>query len=673
MTERRLLIVLSLLATYVFFFEYLPPFKRVHVSTDIEVFNYPLQRYAFQSLKDGRLPQWDPGIYCGVPFTANIQTALFYPPTWLMYAASWRQPIFPFKALECFVFAHVWLAFVLCYLWLRSRALDPLACALAAAGFAYGGYMLWQIVHPGMVAGLAWMPLALWGIDDGRRFSRKASFACALSFLAGYPPAWVAFCAVLLFYALASRNRWRAALTTFISIAVSVPLAAVQWLPLIEARPYLYAEERYAGELRPTLIPLFVPDWLDFNRSSAMHYLAGMYIYCGIAAVFALLWILRRRDWRPYVQPLAVFAISLLFVLDPGGVHPPLSDLLQSYNFYEGVAIAMALAAALVLTDFFKPTRKTSAWFVLPLAAWTVREIFAYGHTSSGLRNAAETALALALFALALRAPRRAVAAVVLVLFVLVDFKIYGTNRLFNTIDGDVDELQRPHEIRGTNAEAYRALTTNRQYRIASDETGAPGPTEYRMWGLATPQGIDPLITKQYRAIAPFRTNRVLFFDFTDEPLLQLLGVRYAVTHNGAALANNTNFRLIGPDDSFYRVYEFLHAHPPYTFSGEIRVTGWQPERRAFQVHSATGGLFTLAEQFFPGWRAEIDGRPIPIHRWHTAFQSIQIPPGDHTIGFAYGSRLLPLGGAVSLLSVILVSLSPLIRSFKPNHSRTGT
>ena len=142
----------GILATGAFFCEYLPPFKRVHLFSDIEVYHYPLQRYAFHSLKEGRFPQWDPAIYCGITFAGNITAALFYPPTWLMYAASWGHRFLPFKALEYFAFAHIWLAFVLCYLWLRGRRLAWPASALGAASFACGGYM------PGRSCIWAWRP-----------------------------------------------------------------------------------------------------------------------------------------------------------------------------------------------------------------------------------------------------------------------------------------------------------------------------------------------------------------------------------------------------------------------------------------------------------------------------------------------------------------------------------
>jgi hypothetical protein len=105
---------LALVATYAFFFEYLPPFKRVHLFSDLEVYHYPLQRYVFQALKEWQLPQWDPSMYCGISLVGNLQSALFYPPSWLIYATNWQRQVLPFKPMEYFIFAHVWLAFLMC-------------------------------------------------------------------------------------------------------------------------------------------------------------------------------------------------------------------------------------------------------------------------------------------------------------------------------------------------------------------------------------------------------------------------------------------------------------------------------------------------------------------------------------------------------------------------------
>jgi len=689
LTRRLPVPVLSLIATCAFFCEYLPPFKRVHLFSDIEVYHYPLQRYAFQALKEGRFPQWDPSMYCGISFAGNIQAAVFYPPMWLVYAANWRHQVLPFKSLEYFAFAHVWLAFMLCCLWLRARRLGWFASAMGGGVFAFGGYLLWQIVHLGVATAMPWMPLAFWGIDDAveRRDWHplwKTALASALWFLAGYPPSWLAFCATILVYALASRGRWRAAAGVSLAVAASLFLSMVQLLPTLEARSSMFTETRYVGQTHSAIIPLFVANWLDLSRGSSMYYLDCMYLYWGLAAIFAIAWGACRRDLRPYWQPLVVMAVGLLLVLDPHALVywtimqiPGLEDVAQSYNFYEGVAAMAALITATAICDFLgSGARRAAPRWLMPvaavaMAAWSVRQLRIWaqgGAFATGGRAVFETAIALALFAIALwtfRAEsggRRAWAAAALMLFVLCDYKVYGTNRLFNTRDGDVDDTYSVHGIRGIDDLAYQALWTNRDYRVTSD--GAPGAVEFRTWGLATPQGLDPLFPKRYRAIilrwgAHFQTHRVFLMDYGNEQMLQTLGVRYAITYQGAAaapfLAESPNFRLVGPHDSFYRVYEYRHARPPFGWDGTVgdaRPAAWMPERRAFQVRSQRGGRFGLVEQFLPGWKATVDGDPVAIERWREAFQSIPVGPGDHTVVFEYHSRWLPLGAAISLASL---------------------
>jgi hypothetical protein len=54
--ERLLTSVLALMTTGAFFCEYLPPFTRARLFSDIGVYHDSLQRYVFHALKDGCFP-----------------------------------------------------------------------------------------------------------------------------------------------------------------------------------------------------------------------------------------------------------------------------------------------------------------------------------------------------------------------------------------------------------------------------------------------------------------------------------------------------------------------------------------------------------------------------------------------------------------------------------------
>ena len=128
----------TLVGLYLFFIELLPPVRRFHLIGDIEGYHYPLLNYAFKSLHGDRFPLWDPTIYCGISFVGNIQAQLFYPPTWMLFAAQWGRRGLAFMAIQIYAMAHLWILMQLAYWWLRSgRGLPRAASLLGAMTFVW--------------------------------------------------------------------------------------------------------------------------------------------------------------------------------------------------------------------------------------------------------------------------------------------------------------------------------------------------------------------------------------------------------------------------------------------------------------------------------------------------------------------------------------------------------
>src|SRR5262249_54329093 len=106
---------------------------------------------------------------------------------------------------------------------------------------------------------------------------------------------------------------------------------------------------------------------------------------------------------------------------------------------------------------------------------------------------------------------------------------------------------------------------------------------------------------------------------------------------------------------------------------GTVRRLRWEPEEREFQVGSESGGRFELAEQFFPGWHAAIDGRPVEIERWSEAFQAVQVPPGEHRLSFRFGSTGLRAGALISLVSALGLGLIMAVWRLSPARESEAT
>jgi hypothetical protein len=717
--ERLITAFLSLLFTAACFFEYLPPFKTVHLWSDIAGYHYPLQVYAFHALKDGKLPLWDSSIYSGISFVGNIQAAFLYPPTWLMYLAAWSEPRIPFKVFEVFAFLHIWLAFLLCYLWLRGRA-GKMGSALGAAAFAYSGFMMYEVLHPGVAFCMTWLPLGLWGIDEAeaRRDWRplwKLAVASALAFLAGYPAAWLASCVLSVAYALFRRWSVRDAAYAALALGGSLLLAAMQLLPALEGRALMFQEPKYgpAAWSLPTLLRSFLfPNWFDFNPGHPAYFEPGcIYLYLGLPLLFAIAWAVREHRFRPFVQPAAGLALCLVMASPPALLLrliekiPALENSMQPFNYYSGVSAMAALVTALGVDRFLKARPATRSglprWAAIAaavaMAGWTLRQGSIWkrgGHFPTEFHSLVPFAIALTIFIGGLwtyRASRgqiRMLLAALLLLLVGVDYKVYGSGRWFNAMAGDVDNEFDAKGIRGFNADASRLLLARRIYRIALDEGAAPYSTDLRDWGLTTPQGFDPFLPAQYRTRieqwVPFKTNRTFFLDLKNEKMLQTLGVGYVISHQGMSndpyLAASPSFQRIGPDNSYYRVYEFLNAQPVYRWEpgsdGKADPVGWSAARRELEVDSTNGGRFILVEQHYPGWQARVDGRPVPIERWDGAFDAIQLTPGHHRVTFLFRPTSLYAGAGLTLLALVglaVIVISDLRRGRVPATAGGGT
>jgi hypothetical protein len=209
--------------------------------------------------------------------------------------------------------------------------------------------------------------------------------------------------------------------------------------------------------------------------------------------------------------------------------------------------------------------------------------------------------------------------------------------------------------------DVYRQLRAGTDYRIVVDVDTGPLPDDFRHIGLITPQGFDPLLTTPFRKMVEtyghFRTDRTFEIDPENYDAQRLFGVRYVISSEGSKwwpkLKDNPHYRLLGSTPTFYKVFEYLDAQPPYSWDGQIQQKAWQPEDRAFQVSSAAGGKLALHEQLFPGWTATIDGKSAAVESWSGAFQAVAVPAGEHTVEFRYRSNLLGLGGGISLLALI--------------------
>ncbi|MCB0177773.1 MAG: YfhO family protein [Anaerolineae bacterium] len=143
---------------------------------DLAPFLYPNYRFAAENLRHGIIPLWNPHLYSGVPFAADIQSGLFYPINIVIFLL---VPNLTYEWLEYLAIFHFWLAGMTMYLCLRlmrpeenvewgmkneeivglSRSIGPVAALAGALAFQFSDLFIVHFGNLNMIAVAAWLPL----------------------------------------------------------------------------------------------------------------------------------------------------------------------------------------------------------------------------------------------------------------------------------------------------------------------------------------------------------------------------------------------------------------------------------------------------------------------------------------------------------------------------------
>jgi hypothetical protein len=87
--------------------------------------------------------------------------------------------------------------------------------------------------------------------------------------------------------------------------------------------------------------------------------------------------------------------------------------------------------------------------------------------------------------------------------------------------------------------------------------------------------------------------------------------------------------------------------------AGSARIVSYEPERVEVRARAERPGLVVLNDTWYPGWKATVDGREVPIERVDYVFRGVRVGPGEHTIAFTYEPLSFRLGWIVSLLGLL--------------------
>src|SRR5262249_23664125 len=121
-----------------------------------------------------------------------------------------------------------------------------------------------------------------------------------------------------------------------------------------------------------------------------------------------------------------------------------------------------------------------------------------------------------------------------------------------------------------------------------------------------------------------------------------------AIVLAGAPLPGGAPFR---PRETALVEQPVPFEPPAEATDAETTISTLEPCQVKVRAHAPGGGFLVLADVYYPGWRATIDGRPAKVYQTDYVLRGVVVPPGDHVIEFRYRPTSFYLGLSVSGLS----------------------
>ncbi len=89
---------------------------------------------------------------------------------------------------------------------------------------------------------------------------------------------------------------------------------------------------------------------------------------------------------------------------------------------------------------------------------------------------------------------------------------------------------------------------------------------------------------------------------------------------------------------------------------GRANVIERRPDRIELEVEATQPAYTVLVEAYDAGWRASVDGLPVPVRRANVLFSAVLVPAGRHRVVLRYAPSSVSLGLATSGISMLVAA-----------------
>ncbi len=675
--------------------------------------------YQYARFSDGEVPLWNPYNNGGLPFIADTQAAVFYPPRLATIALSSISGTgWTYHALELEMAAHVLLYTLLMYAFVRRLTRESPQWASVFGGLAaaiiagYGGYLSgYPPLQLGLLEAGIWLPLSALGILEGTRHPGRVRWpwfaltgaALGLSWMAGHPQTSWFLTYLLVAYAAyrtyAQRYSWRVFMLSMALFgSIGVGAVAVTLFPGAEyllrtSRSEMGFDAKGGGFPYRDMLGLLVPGLL--SQWSPLY--VGI---TGLALALIAVWKQWVRAW--FWAAVVIVALALSVGAD-GALFHALYNTLPGLSFFRGqeraaylvangLAILGGFGAVFLVTQADALVRgRLHAGLALltlllgvsaavALLLWTAqREVF------TPVLNTLTFSLLMSAAALILLPllPRHKIGQVRVAVIALIVFELFSVGMNSSNYD-PIPPDQQLARIRPPLIETLQADTAP-PFRV--DGLRGLRANYGSLYQVADIQGISPLFLSG--------VQEIIEFGLPDERAWELFAVRYVYSdwealpvpweklgHGQDVDGPVSLFRLTAPRPYAHLLYEavtvsddesarhlladpefdprqtaILHREPTLPLPEFVpdgagtTIIDYAPETFTVIVNTPENAILSLAHVAYPGWHAEIDGKPTRIVRAYGGLMALEVPAGEHRVSLRYDPLSYRIGVLLSVLT----------------------
>jgi hypothetical protein len=736
----------------------LHPVVQNHYTLDALQQDYPWAELWQKSVREGKVPLWNPAVCGGQPHLATSMGAVFspfkLPLLWLGVERAWSLGIIlQFMLAGLFMFAF-----------LRELGRSACACFISSCAFALNTNLLMWYWREAAV--FAWVPLVLLLFErstkrDSWAYALAAGLALGVAFLGGnvQSAAHVAFlCSIYWVLTVPWRDASQRKVVVFriaTALFIAVCVAAIQWLPTLELmRNDATGRVRSAGP-RPGIyhtllgIPLCITFVFNgvtgstetYDLTKLIH--ATMVDFTGYVGVVPFTMFLigaagfRERRVRAWLIIVALVFVIIFFtplvsylyhrffivaifgitVVAAYGTDVVLYESREHAGRIHGALLWMTagcivLGLGLIFTQIFVHLRRAALLEAGHRYVMAHADSTFFGGNQQWLRDRLALFLdhyrlsnilfwlpigsvivcAITWRAFAHGRIGRGVLSTLLVVLTVCDLTVAG-RRIVPHVSLQEFPLYPPLPT------LARAQDDPDLFRIQRWLLRRPGFLPDNMltaYGLSTASGYESLQPANFElALATMNDE--------DHVLLDLANVKYVLAWPAVDL-NPKHFELVA-DSPTLRLYQNMRCLPRAQFVSDWQVVpdhrrvmtlmqspGFDPskmvfleknptpgsfatrtaeaetpvpvtlqmehygaDRVALYVRSAQAGVLVLADVFYPGWKAKLDGHETEIYRADNVLRAVVVPAGGHEIEFVYSPLSFRIGATVTLSTIAIV------------------